>query len=98
MVKAHGAGIIRNDLVNTLVVLLQLPGNSLVVLLISCPLHRLLDLEANLLRAALPGNQGSKGSFCLLDAEERILSAQYNTKLCEISLQQISGNILSYLE
>ena len=34
----------------------------------------------------------------LLDAEERILTAQYNTKLCEISLQQISGNVLIYLE
>lgn len=33
----------------------------------------------------------------LLDAEERILTAKYNTKLCEISLMQISGNILSYL-
>lgn len=34
----------------------------------------------------------------LLDAEERILSAQYNTKLCEISLLQISGGILHYLD
>ena len=34
----------------------------------------------------------------LLDAEERILTAQYNTKLCEISLQQISGNVMVYLE
>ena len=33
-----------------------------------------------------------------LDAEERILTAQYNTKLCEISLQQISGNVMVYLE
>ncbi len=33
----------------------------------------------------------------LLDAEERILTAEYNTKLCEISLMQISGNILDYL-
>ena len=33
----------------------------------------------------------------LLDAEERILTAEYNTKLCEISLMQISGNILEYL-
>lgn len=33
----------------------------------------------------------------LLDAEERILTAEYNAKLCEISLQQISGNILEYL-
>jgi len=34
----------------------------------------------------------------LLDAEERILSAEYNTKLCEISLLQISGKITKYLE
>jgi outer membrane protein TolC len=34
----------------------------------------------------------------LLDAEERILSAQYDTKLCEISLLQISGKVLRYLE
>ena len=34
----------------------------------------------------------------LLDAEERILVAEYNTKLCEISLQQISGNIMKYAE
>lgn len=34
----------------------------------------------------------------LLDAEERILTAEYNTKLCEISLMQISGNILEYLK
>ena len=31
-------------------------------------------------------------------AEERILSAEYNTKLCEISLLQISGKITKYLE
>jgi len=34
----------------------------------------------------------------LLGAEERLLQAQFNTKLCEISLLQISGQILSYLE
>ena len=34
----------------------------------------------------------------LLDAEERILTAQYNTKLCEISLLQISGKIMKYIE
>jgi outer membrane protein TolC len=33
----------------------------------------------------------------LLDAEERLLSVQYQTKLAELSLQQISGNIMSYL-
>jgi Outer membrane protein len=34
----------------------------------------------------------------LLDAEERILSAEYNTKLCEISLLQISGKVLNYFD
>jgi len=34
----------------------------------------------------------------LLEAEERLVQAQYNTKLCEISLLQISGQILTYLE
>lgn len=34
----------------------------------------------------------------LLDAEERILTAEYDTKLCEISLLQISGKVMHYLE
>lgn len=34
----------------------------------------------------------------LLDAEERILTAAYNTKLCEISLMQISGKVAEYLD
>ncbi len=34
----------------------------------------------------------------LLDAEERILQAEYDTKMCEISLLQISGKVLMYLE
>ena len=34
----------------------------------------------------------------LLGAEERLLQAQFNTKLCEISLLQISGQVLMYLE
>jgi hypothetical protein len=34
----------------------------------------------------------------LLDAEERLLTATYNTKLCEISLMQISGRINEYLK
>ncbi len=33
----------------------------------------------------------------LLAAEERLLQAQYNTKVCEISLLQISGQITNYL-
>ena len=41
----------------------------------------------------LSGIEMREAQKSLLDAEERILSAQYNTKVCEISLQQISGNI-----
>ena len=33
----------------------------------------------------------------LLGAEERLSIAEYNTKLCEISLMQLSGQILDYL-
>ena len=46
----------------------------------------------------LPGIDMREAQKSLLDAEERILTAEYNTKLCEISLMQISGNILDYLE
>lgn len=46
----------------------------------------------------LPGIEMREAQKSLLDAEERILTAQYNTKLCEISLQQISGNVGIYLE
>ncbi|MDY5241981.1 MAG: TolC family protein [Alistipes senegalensis] len=46
----------------------------------------------------LPGIEMREAQKSLLDAEERILTAHYNTKLCEISLQQISGNVMVYLE
>ena len=46
----------------------------------------------------LPGIEMREAQKSLLDAEERILTAQYNTKLCEISLQQISSNVMVYLE
>ncbi len=44
----------------------------------------------------LSGIEMREAQQSLLDAEERILSARYNTKLCEISLKQISGNVLDY--
>ena len=47
---------------------------------------------------SLSGIEMREAQQSLLDAEERILEAQYNTKLCEISLRQISGDIMSYLE
>lgn len=46
----------------------------------------------------LAGIEMREAQKSLLDAEERILSAEYDTKLCEISLLQISGKVLKYLE
>ncbi len=46
----------------------------------------------------LSGIEMREAQKSLLDAEERILVAQYNTKICEISLLQISGQVLNYLE
>ena len=46
----------------------------------------------------LPGIEMREAQKSLLDAEERILTAKYNTKVCEISLQQISGNVMTYME
>lgn len=46
----------------------------------------------------LAGIEIREAQKSLLDAEERILTAEYNTKLCEISLRQISGEIMIYME
>jgi outer membrane protein TolC len=46
----------------------------------------------------LSGIELREAQNSLLEAEERLLQAQYNTKLCEISLMQISGQATSYLE
>ena len=45
----------------------------------------------------LSGIEMREAQQSLLDAEERILVAEYNTKLCEISLRQISGGIMKYM-
>ena len=45
----------------------------------------------------LSGIEMREAQKSLLDAEERILSAEYDTKLCEISLLQISGKVMDYL-
>lgn len=73
---------------------------------------RLLDLERENLKTAqenhfiareryllgdLSGIEMREAQQSLLDAEERILAAEYNTKLCEISLRQVSGSIMHYL-
>lgn len=46
----------------------------------------------------LSGFEMREAQQSLLDAEERLLTAQYNTKICEISLLQISGKIIKFLE
>jgi outer membrane protein TolC len=46
----------------------------------------------------LSGLELREAQNSLLEAEQRLLTAQYNTKLFEISLLQISGNVISYLE
>lgn len=46
----------------------------------------------------LSGIEMREAQKSLLDAEERILVAEYNTKLCEISLLQISGKVDTYLK
>ena len=46
----------------------------------------------------LSGFEVREAQKSLLDAEERILSAEYDTKLCEISLLQISGKVARYME
>lgn len=46
----------------------------------------------------LSGLELREAQNSLLEAEQRLLTAQYNTKLYEISLLQISGKIGRYLE
>ena len=46
----------------------------------------------------LSGIEMREAQQSLLNAEERLLTARYNTKLCEISLLLISGNVFEYLE
>lgn len=45
----------------------------------------------------LSGIELREAQNSLLEAEERLLEAEYNTKLCEISLLQISGDVTNYL-
>ena len=46
----------------------------------------------------LSGIEMREAQKSLLDAEERILSAEYDTKMCEISLLQLSGKVTAYLK
>ena len=45
----------------------------------------------------LSGLELREAQNSLLEAEQRLLTAQYRTKMYEISLLQISGNVASYL-
>lgn len=45
----------------------------------------------------LSGIEMREAQKSLLDAEESLLQAQYDTKICEISLMQISGRLLDLL-
>lgn len=46
----------------------------------------------------LSGIELREAQNSLLEAEERLVQAEFNTKLCEISLMQISGQVLKYME
>ena len=64
---------------------------------------KMLNLERQNLVAAKENHEIAMERYMLGDLagiemrEERILSAEYDTKLCEISLLQISGKVLKYL-
>ncbi|HQJ91248.1 MAG TPA: TolC family protein, partial [Paludibacteraceae bacterium] len=47
---------------------------------------------------SLSGLELREAQVSLQDAEERLLLAIYNIKLCEISLKQVSGKISEYME
>lgn len=49
------------------------------------------------MKGDLSGFEMREAQQSLLDAEERLLVAEYDTKMCEISLLQLSGNVLDYL-
>ncbi len=65
--------------------------------LITAKLNHEIAMERYML-GDLSGIEMREAQKSLLDAEERLLSAGYNTKLCEISLMLISGRIQEYLQ
>ena len=65
--------------------------------LVTAKLNHEIAMERYML-GNLSGIEMREAQKSLLDAEERLLSSQYNTKLCEISLLQISGKIQQYLQ
>ncbi|MDR1883675.1 MAG: TolC family protein [Prevotella sp.] len=46
----------------------------------------------------LAGIEFREAQNSLLEAEDRLVQAEFNTKLCEISLMQISGQVFEYLD
>ncbi len=64
--------------------------------LVTAKLNHEIAMERYML-GDLSGIEMREAQKSLLDAEERLLSASYNTKLCEISLLQISGEVQQYL-
>lgn len=64
--------------------------------LVTAKLNHEIAMERYML-GDLSGIEMREAQKSLLDAEERLLTAQYNAKLCEISLLQISGRILEYM-
>lgn len=63
--------------------------------LVTAKLNHEIAMERYML-GDLSGIEMREAQKSLLDAEERLLTARYNTKLCEISLMQISGQIAEY--
>ena len=49
------------------------------------------------MKGDLSGFEMREAQQSLLDAEERLLVSEYDTKMCEISLLQLSGKVLAYL-
>ncbi len=52
----------------------------------------------NYKESQLSGYELRAAQVSLLDAEERLVTAEYDTKLCEITLMQIAGRVLVYME
>ncbi len=50
------------------------------------------------MEGVLSGIEMREAQQSLLDNEERILSVQYDAKICEISLLQLSGKVMDYLK
>ena len=65
--------------------------------LVTAKLNHEIAMERYML-GDLSGIEMREAQKSLLDAEERLLTASYNTKLCEISLLQISGQVQEYLQ